>query len=157
MCAILVFPDDIKRVFGVVFVALAAGFVDMHFPAQALFELRGAVVEHALGAARQGLGVALGSVALASADLASGRLDAQLSDSLQALEGFLSKPEGKGFAFLGGDQNDLECFGEGAGIAVRKGEDDLREAFNAAIKAVRANGTYKTLNDKYFKIDIWGG
>ncbi|WP_170451536.1 LysR family transcriptional regulator [Ruegeria arenilitoris] len=31
-------------------------------------------MEHALGAARQGLGVALGSVALASADLASGRL-----------------------------------------------------------------------------------
>lgn len=31
-------------------------------------------MEHAFGAARQGLGVALGSVALASADLASGRL-----------------------------------------------------------------------------------
>jgi lysine-arginine-ornithine-binding protein len=89
-------------------------------------------------------------------DLASGRIDVQLSDSLQALEGFLNKPEGQGFAFLGGDQNDLPCFGEGAGIALRKGSDDLRNAFDAAIKKIRADGTYKTLNDKYFKVDVWG-
>ena len=34
-------------------------------------------------------------------DLASGRLDAQLSDSLQAQEGFLGLDTGSGFAFLG--------------------------------------------------------
>ena len=34
-------------------------------------------------------------------DLASGRLDAQLSDSLQAYEGFLALDAGKGFDFLG--------------------------------------------------------
>ncbi len=89
-------------------------------------------------------------------DLASGRIDAQISDSVQALEGFLSQDAGKGYAFLGGDQYDLECHGEGAGIAVRKGEDELREAFNAAIKAIREDGTYAKINAKYFEFDIFG-
>jgi polar amino acid transport system substrate-binding protein len=39
--------------------------------------------------------------------------------------------------------------GEGAGIAIRKGETELRAMFNEAIAAIRANGTYKEINDKY--------
>lgn len=89
-------------------------------------------------------------------DLAAGRLDAQISDSIQADEGFLKTEAGKGFAFAGGSQFDLECHGEGAGIAVRKGEDALREAFSAAITAIRGDGTYKTINDRYFAFDVYG-
>ncbi len=89
-------------------------------------------------------------------DLSAGRIDAQLSDSIQALEGFLAQDAGKGFAFLGGDQYDAECYGEGAGIAIRKGEDKLRAAFNDAIKAIRDNGTYAKINAKYFDFDIYG-
>ena len=89
-------------------------------------------------------------------DLGAGRIDAQISDSIQALEGFLQKDEGKGYAFLGGDQFLLECHGEGAGIAVRKGEDDLRMAFNKAIQAIRKDGTYAEINKKYFDFDIYG-
>jgi polar amino acid transport system substrate-binding protein/arginine/ornithine transport system substrate-binding protein len=89
-------------------------------------------------------------------DLNAGRIDAQMSDSIQADEGFLSKPEGKGFAFLGGDLFDLECHGEGAGIAVRKGEEELRDGFTAAIKAIREDGTYSKINDKYFDFDVYG-
>lgn len=89
-------------------------------------------------------------------DLAAGRLDAQISDSIQADGGFLKTDSGKGFAFAGGAQLDLECHGEGAGIAVRKGEDALREAFNAAIAAIRDDGTYKTINDRYFDFDVYG-
>ncbi len=90
-------------------------------------------------------------------DLGAGRIDAQISDSIQALEGFLSTDAGKDYAFLGGDQFDLECHGEGAGIAVRKGEDELRGAFNQAIKDIRADGTYAEINAKYFDFDIFGG
>ena len=90
-------------------------------------------------------------------DLAAGRLDAQISDSIQADEGFLETEAGKGFAFAGGVQFDLECHGEGAGIALRKGEDALREAFNAAIAAIREDGTYRSINDKYFDFDVYGG
>jgi polar amino acid transport system substrate-binding protein/arginine/ornithine transport system substrate-binding protein len=89
-------------------------------------------------------------------DLNAGRIDAQMSDSIQADEGFLSKPEGEEFAFLGGDMFDQECHGDGAGIAVRKGEEELRDGFTAAIKAIREDGTYTKINDKYFDFDVYG-
>ena len=90
-------------------------------------------------------------------DLALGRVDAQLSDSLIAQESFLSSDEGADFAFLGGDHTDVDCYGEGVGIAVRKGEDKLREDFSEAITALRENGSYAEINDKYFPFDIYGG
>lgn len=90
-------------------------------------------------------------------DLALGRIDAELSDSLISQESFLSKPEGADYAFLGGDNLDVDCYGEGVGIAVRKGDDALRDALSAGIAAIREDGTYKTINDKYFPFDIYGG
>ena len=90
-------------------------------------------------------------------DLANGRIDLQISDSIQALEGFLNTDAGNGFKFVGGDQYDLECHGEGAGIAIRKGSDKLRQDFNDAIAAIRADGTYAEINAKYFDFDIFGG
>ena len=90
-------------------------------------------------------------------DLALGRIDAQLSDSLISQESFLSKQEGANYAFLAGDHTDVDCYGEGVGIAVRQGEEALRDGFSAAITAIRDNGTYKEINDKYFPFDIYGG
>lgn len=89
-------------------------------------------------------------------DLAAGRLDAQLSDSLQSLEGFLKQDMGKGFAFLGDMVSDEACYGVGAGFAVRKKNDVFKNSLSAVIKGIRADGTYKKLNDKYFEIDIYG-
>ena len=90
-------------------------------------------------------------------DLASGRLDAQISDSLQAVEGFLKQDMGKGYAFLGDMIDDEECQGVGAGFAIRKKDTELRDAMSKVIKSIRDYGTYKKLNDKYFDIDIYGG
>ncbi len=90
-------------------------------------------------------------------DLALGRIDAQLSDSLIAQESFLSTDEGADYAFLGGDHLDVECYGEGVGIAVRQGDEELRDALSAAITAIRENGTYAEINGKYFPFDIYGG
>ena len=39
---------------------------------------------------------------------------------------------------------------------MRKGETELVEKFNAAIDAIRANGKYKEINDKYFDFDAYG-
>jgi ABC-type amino acid transport system permease subunit len=39
---------------------------------------------------------------------------------------------------------------------VRKADTDLQARFNAAIKAIRANGTYKKIQDKYFDFDVYG-
>ncbi len=89
-------------------------------------------------------------------DLAAGRIDAQFSDSVQTQEGFLETEDGADFAFIGGEQYDLECHGEGSGIAIRKGDDELREAFNVAIDGIRNDGTYQAINAKYFEFDIYG-
>ena len=90
-------------------------------------------------------------------DLESGRLDAQLSDSLQAYEGFLALDAGQGFDFLGDALDDVECQGIGAGFAVRKENSELRDALSKAIDDIRADGTYKVINDQYFGVDIYGG
>lgn len=89
-------------------------------------------------------------------DLTAGRIDATLADSTAVEDGFLSTDAGAGFAFFGTDHSDPEFFGEGAGIAVRKGEDALREALNAAIEAIRANGVYDEIAAKYFNFNIYG-
>ncbi|WP_417587388.1 transporter substrate-binding domain-containing protein [Pararhodobacter oceanensis] len=90
-------------------------------------------------------------------DLVLGRIDAQLSDSLIAEESFLSTDEGADYGFVGGDHLDVDCYGEGVGVALRQNEDALREAFSAAILAIRENGTYAEINDSYFPFDIYGG
>ncbi|MHA1599315.1 MAG: ABC transporter substrate-binding protein [Alphaproteobacteria bacterium] len=93
----------------------------------------------------------------ANADLVAGRVDLVLADSVALDEGFLKTDAGKGFTFTGPGFNDPKWFGDGAGIAVRKGEDELREALNKAIKQILADGTYKKINDKYFEYDVYGG
>ena len=89
-------------------------------------------------------------------DIKSGRLDGTVADVVEVNGGFLSKPEGKNHGFVGPELSIPKYFGIGAGIALRKGETVLKNELNAAIKTIRANGTYKRLNDKYFKIDVYG-
>lgn len=93
----------------------------------------------------------------ANADLVAGRVDLVMADSVALDEGFLKTDAGKGFAFTGPGFNDPKWFGDGAGIAIRKGEDELRNALNKAIKQIRADGTYKKINGKYFDFDVYGG
>lgn len=87
-------------------------------------------------------------------DMLSGRLDLMMGDSIAMTDGFLKK-DGKDFELVGPKYSDPKWFGDGAGIAIRKGSDDLRMMFNQAIKAIRANGVYKKINDKYFNVDIY--
>ena len=89
-------------------------------------------------------------------DLVSGRLDLVIADSVVLDDGFLKTDAGKGYEFVGPGYTDKRWFGEGIGIAIRKGEDDLREMFNKAIKEIRANGTYQKINKKYFDFDVYG-
>ena len=88
-------------------------------------------------------------------DLANGRLDAA-SDDISVLEGFLKTADGACCKLVGSIQPVPEIHGEGAGIAIRKGETDLVKKFNAAIDAIRASGKYKEINDKYFTYDVYG-
>lgn len=89
-------------------------------------------------------------------DLTAGRIDAIMADSIATLDGFLDTEEGEGYAFFGPSYSIPKYHGNGAGIGIRKGEDDLKKAFNDAIKAIRDNGTYQKINDKYFDFDVYG-
>lgn len=89
-------------------------------------------------------------------DLKSGRVDLSLADSVAGDQGFLKTPAGKGFAFIGPEYTDPAFFGDGAGIAVRKGDDALRKSLNEALSALLADGGYKKIAAKYFDFDIYG-
>ncbi|PVZ16249.1 MULTISPECIES: ABC transporter substrate-binding protein [unclassified Pseudomonas] len=89
-------------------------------------------------------------------DLAAGRIDGTLADATLLQDGFLKTDAGKGFAFAGPAFTDPQYFGDGVGIAVRKGSKEQLEALNSALEAIRANGTYKQIQDKYFDFDIYG-
>jgi arginine/ornithine transport system substrate-binding protein len=87
-------------------------------------------------------------------ELAVGRADVAFGSSVVSAEAFLKKPEGKGFAQLGPAIR--IGAGAGVGIAVRKGDAELQGKINAALKAIKANGVYKKLNDTYFDFDVSG-
>lgn len=91
------------------------------------------------------------------AALQSGAIDVYLGDSMAIQTGFLAKPTGKGFAFLGPPITEARYFGEGIGIAVRKSDQDLRWKLNRALDEIRANGIYSELSQRYFGFDIYGG
>ena len=88
-------------------------------------------------------------------DLAAGRIDLVLSDSVAADLGFLKRPAGKGFAFVGAPV-EHPIFGQGAGIAVRKADAALAQRFSEAIRALRADGTYQKIQARYFDFDVYG-
>ena len=89
-------------------------------------------------------------------DLGARRLDAGFASAPAVELGFLSKEAGQDFEFFGGSHYDEELFGIGTGIAVRQEDPELRDRMSAAISAIRENGVYRTINDKYFSFDIYG-
>ncbi|MGN7754754.1 ABC transporter substrate-binding protein [Sinorhizobium sp. 22678] len=88
-------------------------------------------------------------------DLANGRIDAAIDDVV-VLSEWLKTDDGACCKLLGTLPIDPVINGEGAGIALRKGDNALREKFNKAIDAIRANGKYKEINEKYFPFDVYG-
>ncbi len=88
-------------------------------------------------------------------DIASGRVDGVIDDVI-VLSEWLETDNGACCKILDTLTPDPVINGPGAGIAIRKGEDELREMFNKAIAAIRANGKYKEINDKYFEVDVYG-
>lgn len=92
----------------------------------------------------------------ANMDLTAGRVDLVIADATVLQGGFLDTPAGKDYAFIGPSFTAEKWFGEGIGIALRKGDDDLKAMFNKAIQAIRKNGVYQKINAKYFDFDLYG-
>ena len=82
--------------------------------------------------------VRYGSQDEANLDLIAGRVDLLLADSITLSEGLLKTDKGVDFEFVG------EAY------------SDLKEMLNGAIDAIRANGVWQNLANKYFDFDIYG-
>ena len=91
----------------------------------------------------------------ANLDFVSGRVDLLAADSF-VLYDFLATKDGSFAEAIGPDFDDPKYIGDGIGIGIRKGEDELKAMLNKAIAQIRADGTYKKINDKYFPFDVFG-
>ncbi|MDE1158699.1 MAG: transporter substrate-binding domain-containing protein [Neorhizobium sp.] len=87
-------------------------------------------------------------------DMQNGRVDAVVDDVV-VLSEWVKSDAGACCKILTTLPVDKVINGDGAGIAIRKG-DPLKDKINAAIAAIRADGTYKKIQDKYFDFDVYG-
>jgi polar amino acid transport system substrate-binding protein len=91
----------------------------------------------------------------ANQDLAAGRVDAVMADSI-ALNDFVKSDGSAGCCKIAGNvADDPDVLGLGVGFGLRKG-DPLKDTLNAAIAAIRADGTYDAITKPYFDFDIYG-
>jgi lysine-arginine-ornithine-binding protein len=91
----------------------------------------------------------------ANLDLANGRLDGILADSVVLYEWLNKTEDGKCCKFVGTPYKDVKYFGEGAGIALRKEDEDLKAMFNKALAEIVADGTYQKINEKFFPFSVY--
>jgi octopine/nopaline transport system substrate-binding protein len=85
-------------------------------------------------------------------DLAAGRIDAAVV-AHSAAKATMETATGKdmaiaGPAFSGG------ILGLGVAVGIRKEDNDLKAAFDEAVKSAIADGTIKRLSEKWFKVDM---
>ena len=90
-------------------------------------------------------------------DLAAGRIDASQADSI-AIDAFMASEAGIACCEVVGEvADDPAILGAGVGVGLRKGEEELKAKFNAAIAKVIADGTYDEISKPYFASSIYGG
>jgi ABC-type amino acid transport substrate-binding protein len=83
--------------------------------------------------------------------LGEGRVELVLDDAVSGYFGFLDTDQGQGFEQVGNKVVAPKHFGQGQGIAVRKGDQALRERLDRALSIILSNGVYKRIEKQYFK------
>jgi len=87
--------------------------------------------------------------------LVNGSVDTIFGDGI-SLSLWLASPAGQNCCrFRGGPYLDTNLFGDGVGIAVKKGNLQIRQALDYALAALARHGTYTTLYLKYFPIGFY--
>jgi len=88
------------------------------------------------------------------ADLINGRLDATVTDKLEAQLNFLSKPEGAGFK--SGPAIKDPTLPLDIAMGLRKTDPELKALLDRGIAAIHADGTYAAIQKKYVgELDIY--
>ena len=80
-------------------------------------------------------------------DMKNGRIDSVFGDTAVVAEWFKKEDN---LTYVGGQVTNQEYFGNGFGIAVNKSNQELVDQLNAALAAVKANGEYDKIFNKYF-------
>ncbi|MBU1248797.1 MAG: transporter substrate-binding domain-containing protein [Proteobacteria bacterium] len=93
------------------------------------------------------------TMAMVNAGLVAGTTDLGLMDDFSALD-FFNTPEGELFDFVGEPLTDAEPYGT-AYIQVTKGNVQLKDAINEALRQIRLDGSYARINAKYFPFSIY--
>jgi len=91
--------------------------------------------------------VAYDSYQNAFLDLKNGRIDGVFGDTAAVNEWLKTSPE---LGPVGEHTADPEYFGAGMGIAVRQDNPELLNKLNTALAAIKADGTYQKINEKWF-------
>lgn len=81
-------------------------------------------------------------------DLQNGRIDAVFGDTAVVTEWLKASDK---LAAVGDKVTDKDYFGTGLGIAVRQGNTELQQKFNAALDKVKKDGTYENIYNKWFQ------
>jgi len=87
--------------------------------------------------------------------LSRNEVDMVMDDVVAGYYGFLQTPKGQGFELVGSSVVDPKFFGEGQGIALRKGNTALKSRLNTALAAILENGIYQEIQRKYFIFNIY--
>jgi polar amino acid transport system substrate-binding protein len=90
----------------------------------------------------------------ANQDLAAGRIDATMADSI-VMADFVATDAGACCEIKGAVADDPAILGNGIGAGVRKGEDALRESLNAGIAKILEDGTHAEITSRYFTTSIF--
>lgn len=85
------------------------------------------------------------------------KVDLVFGDALALQLNFLNGDEGGDLAFAGPDYTDTDWLGEGIAVAVAKSNPALRDRLNSALTHLRTSGRYRTIAQRYFAFDIYGG
>jgi polar amino acid transport system substrate-binding protein len=95
-----------------------------------------------------------GSMEEAILDLAEERIDTAIGDKDALVDFLKNRREGKCCRLLADAPRDPTYYGEGIGIGLRKEDTALRAAFDKAIDAVMADGTFAKIRTKYFDFEV---
>lgn len=80
-------------------------------------------------------------------DMKNGRIDSVFGDTAVVAEWFKKED---GLTYVSDHVTNPKYFGNGFGIAVNKDNQELVNKLNAALKAVKENGNYDVIFNKYF-------
>jgi polar amino acid transport system substrate-binding protein len=87
--------------------------------------------------------------------LGKGEIDTIFGDGI-SLSLWLDSQEGRICCrYRGGPFTDTKFFGEGVGIAVKKGNSQLRQTLDYALATLNARGTFTNLYLKYFPLGFF--